>query len=112
MLNNFKKIKMKTKLLDVAKVIRSKNAGPFELTLDIIFNDAQSYNEFRERQILTEERISKLFRISKNDIHTIVYFDLVYAVKITIKRSLPSGSPGDTDIYGAQQHAPLLSLEW
>ncbi len=102
---------MKTKLLDVAKVIRSKNAGPFELTLDIIFKNKQSYGEFRNQNILTENKISNLFQIPKSDIHTIVYFDLVNAVKITIKRPLPSGSPGDTDIYGAQQHAPLLTLE-
>ncbi len=103
---------MKTKLLDVAKVIRSKNAGPFELTLDIIFKNTESYTDFREQQVLTEEKVSELFRISTSEIHKVVYFDLVNAVKITIKRALPSGSPGDTDIYGAQQHAPLLNLKW
>ena len=29
----------------------------------------------------------------------------------TIRRLIPSGEIGDTDVYGAQQHAPLLVLE-
>ena len=32
------------KLRDISKVIRSKNAGPFELTFDVIFKTNQ-YNE-------------------------------------------------------------------
>ncbi len=103
---------MKTHILDVAKVIRSKNAGPFELTLDIIFKDAKSYAQFQKQNMLTEATVSNLYQIPKNDVHSIIYFDVANAVKITIKRVLPSGSPGDTDVYGAQQHAPLLNLEW
>ncbi|MBU2648615.1 DUF4387 domain-containing protein [bacterium] len=104
--------KKKTRLPEVARVIRSKNAGPFELTFDIIFRDKASYSEFRRRDVLSRETISSLFRIPGGDIHSIVYFDLVNAIKFTIRRAVPSGCPGDSDIYGAQQHAPLLTLEW
>jgi len=31
------------RLYDLASVLRSKNAGPFELTLDVMFADEQSY---------------------------------------------------------------------
>jgi len=40
-----------------------------------------------------------------------VHFDPASAVKCTMVRPVISGAPGDTDIYGAQQHAPLLALE-
>ena len=41
----------------------------------------------------------------------IIPYDVAYAIKITIPRLVPSGDPGDTDVYGAQQHAPLLDIE-
>lgn len=103
---------MKTRIRDVAQVIRSKNAGPFELTLDIVFKNRAAFDLFRQKRVLTEKKISSLFRISLNDISGLIYFEAANAVKITIKRPLPSGAPGDSDIYGAQQHAPLLDLEW
>jgi len=103
---------MKTKIMDVARVIRSKNAGPFELTMDIVLKDRATFNNFRKKRVLTEEKVASLFCIGLDDISGIIYFEPANAVKITIKRPLPSGTPGDSDIYGAQQHAPLLDLEW
>lgn len=102
---------MSKRLIDIAKVIRSKNSGPYELTLDIMFKDVKTYREFRKRGIITEKLISKLYGMPKKDILGIVYFEPANAVKITIRRLIPSGSPGDSDIYGAQQHAPLLYLK-
>ena len=32
-----------TRLRDLAKLIRTKNAGPFQLTLDIMFPDSRTY---------------------------------------------------------------------
>lgn len=100
------------KLTDVAKIIRSKNAGPFELTLDILFRHSQTYQQFKTRDLLTEDVIAKLYNINRDDILGIVYFDPACAIKINIKRNLSSGSPGETDVYGAQQHAPLLKFEF
>ena len=103
---------MKTRIMDVAQVIRSKNAGPYELTMDIVFNNHAVFNQFRQQAVLTEEKVSRLFCIGREDISSIIYFEAANAVKITIRRPLPSGALGDSDIYGAQQHAPLLNLEW
>lgn len=102
----------KTRLIDTARVIRSKNAGPFELTFDILFREKSHFTTFRECNVLTPKTIATLFRIRESDICSIVYYDPVHAVKFTIRRARPSGDPGDSDIYGAQQHAPLLDLEW
>jgi hypothetical protein len=43
-------------------------------------------------------------------IHEIIHFDPANAVKVALDRPVASGSPGDTDVYGARQHAPLLRL--
>ena len=94
-----------------AAVIRSKNAGPYELTLDIMFKDEIDYVFIKEQQFFTKELIARIYDISIDKIITIVHFDPAWAIKITLIRPVVSGSIGDTDVYGAQQHAPLLNLE-
>jgi len=103
---------MKKSILEVARVIRSKNSGPYELTLDILFKDRKWYELFKTRNLVNEELICRLYKVQKEDILGIIWFEPVSAVKITLRRPCPSGSPGDTDIYGAQQHAPLLGIEF
>lgn len=103
---------MKRSILEAAKVIRSKNAGPFELTFDIIFKNPEFYEMFKERRIINEKMMADLLQIKIDDIIGIIWFAPANAVKITIKRPMPSGAPGETDIYGAQQHAPLLKIEF
>jgi len=103
---------MKQKILKAARVIRSKNSGPFELTLDIMFKNRQYFECFRRGKIITRRKIAGLYGVSPKDILGIIYFEPACAVKITLRRPLPSGAPGDTDIYGAQQHAPLLNLKF
>jgi hypothetical protein len=101
---------MKCSILSVAKVIRSKNSGPYELTLDIIFKDREGYELFKRKNVVTKSKIARLYHCRVEDILKVVYFEPAKALKITLKRPIPSGHPGETDIYGAQQHAPLLNI--
>jgi len=100
------------KITELARVIRSKNAGPFELTLDIIFKNGKDYRKVRDDRMIDEETIARLYGIESSLIKNLIFFDPANAVKVTMKREIPSGAPGDHDIYGAQQHAPLLELEF
>lgn len=97
-------------LKDLARVIRSKNAGPFELTFDIMFEDLTTYERVKASNILTKETIANLYKIDPKNIIELVYFDQAYAIKFTIRRNSSSGSPGEHDTYGAQHHVPLLNL--
>lgn len=99
------------KLVDLAKTIRSKNAGVDKITFDVIFNDAQNYEMVKQSGALTKESVAKLYGISPDRIADFVYFDPGYAIKFTFFRNSPSGSPGDTDILGCQQYAPLMEIE-
>jgi hypothetical protein len=103
---------MNIRLTDVARVIRSKNSGPFELTLDILFQDRRHFELARRARWINRELIARLYGVPMDDISGIIYFEPAHAVKITLRRRIVSGAPGDTDIYGAQQHAPLLDLEF
>jgi hypothetical protein len=97
-------------LSELAVVIRSKNSGPYELTLDVIFRNKDDYLRLKERDFFTPALIAGLYQTDPEDVFKIVYFDPALAVKATMRRPVPSGALGDTDIYGAQQHAPLLGL--
>ncbi len=99
------------KLSDLATVIRSKNAGPFELTFDVLFANHDDFEHVVRSKVLSAEAFAGLFGISVSDVIAVVEFEPALAIKVTIKRMRSSGAFGETDVYGAQQHAPLLSLE-
>jgi len=100
----------KKTLKDIAKVIRSKNAGPFEITMDIIFKTKEDYEEIKRKKVITKEVISELYNIPVDEIITFVYFDAANAIKITLPRPRPQGSIGETDMHAAQQHVPLMNI--
>jgi len=99
------------KLSELAKTIRSKNAGVDKITFDIIFRDRENYERVRRARVLTRESVAKLYRIPDERISDFVEYDPGCAIKFTIYRLRPSGSAGDADIFGAQQYAPLLDVE-
>lgn len=101
-----------TKLVDITNIIRSKNSGPYELTMDIMFKSIEDFENVCNKKIINEELICELYKIKKEDIINIIEFKPANAIKITIKRPIASGDLGETDVYGAQQHAPLLSIEF
>ena len=98
------------KLHELAKVIRSKNAGALLLTLDIMFDNEEAYRTVFDSGVLSPRKIASLYNLSDNQVE-IIAFEVALAIKITIPRHTTAGSPGDSDVYGAQQHAPLLDLE-
>lgn len=100
---------MKT-LMDIAKVVRSKNAGPFSITLDVLFDSEEMYRLVKEKNFLSRERIAGLYHLTPEDITEVVYFDQAWGIKVTYNRKISSGTIGDRDVYGAQQHAPLITL--
>ena len=103
---------MKMKLRDVASVIRSKNAGPFELTLDVLMKDDASFAMMQQYDVINKKVIAELYKIPEEDVIAIVYFPNARAIKATIVRPMASGALGERDVYGAQQHGPLMSMEF
>jgi hypothetical protein len=97
-------------LLELASVLRSKNAGALLCTLDLMFEDVAVYERVRDSGVINAELIAELYQVSQNEV-SIIPYDVALAIKVTVPRLLPSGSFGDTDVYGAQQHGPLLTIE-
>lgn len=103
---------MKQSIVSLAQVIRSKNAGPYELVLDILFKTKENYERVKSSGQLNPELVARLYHVEPDFIHRIVWFDPSNAVKIVMPRDIISGNVGDNDVYGAQQHAPLLSIHF
>jgi hypothetical protein len=99
------------KLAELAKTIRSKNAGVDKITFDVIFPDRASYAYVRASRVLAREAVCRIFDLDPTQLTDHVEFDPALAIKFTIHRRLASGSPGDADIFGSQQYGPLLDIE-
>jgi hypothetical protein len=97
-------------LVELAKTIRSKNAGVDQITFDIVFPDRATYDLVRRSGALTPEAIIRLYAIPAERLTAFVEYDPAPAIKFTIRRERPSGSPGERDVFGAQQYAPLFDL--
>ena len=101
---------MKIALKEIANVIRSKNAGPYELTLDVLLKEQEMFEKMREKNVINAKVIAELYKIPETDVISIVYFPNAKAIKATIVRPLASGALGERDVYGAQQHGPLVNF--
>jgi hypothetical protein len=99
------------RLAELATEISSKNAGNFFLTFDIVFDDPALYTRVKNAQVITREKIANLYGMPVEDVLHVIEFDQGCAVKVAVRRAHASGNIGETDVFGAQQYAPLLDID-
>lgn len=99
-----------SRIRDLAKICKSKNAGPFDLTVDVVFEDQPTFDHVLASCVLTTDLFARLYKVPPDQV-LLTPYPPGLAFKATFPRAIPSGEIGDTDIYGAQQHAPLLNVE-
>jgi hypothetical protein len=97
-------------LAQLARLIRSKNAGPFELTFDVMFDDAATYERVKRSGALTREAVAASYGLPPEKVK-FFYCDNALAVKASIPRPVFQGDPGDADGHGGQQYAPLMGID-
>lgn len=102
---------MSEELRNLAKTIRSKNAGVDHITFDIILRDRMTFERVRDSGVLDVQSIARLFGIEPERVSHFSSFEPANAIKFTIRRLRPSGSPGESDVFGSQQYAPLFFVE-
>ena len=98
------------KLAEISNLIRSKNAGPFVLTFDVMFARREDYERVRNAGVLSAESFARIFCLPADQVR---FFDCenALAMKFSIPRPVIQGDIGDSDMHGGQQFAPLMDLE-
>ena len=96
------------KLIDLAKILRSKNAGPLFITFDLMFETKEKM--LLARRNIDENKVAKAYNTDPESI-SIISYEVVNSIKITMPRKHISGSIYDDDIYGCQQHVPLGNID-
>lgn len=99
-----------TTLANLCSLIRSKNAGPFVLTFDLMFATRAKYERAKRAQPLTAARLAAIYRVPVESV-TLVYHDNALAIKASMPRPVVQGDPADADCAGGQQYVPLLAIE-
>lgn len=99
-----------TPVTELATLIRSKNAGPFVISLDFVFPDARTYAMVRDSGAVSRETIAQLYSLPLARVSEVIEYPAANALKINIVRERPAGSFGELDIYGSQQGALLDTL--
>ncbi len=98
------------KLAELATLVRSKNAGAFVLTFDILFDDKEKYERVKRSRVLTTELFASLYKCSPNMVR---FFECDNALgfKFSMPRPRAVGDIGESDLHGGQQNAPLMGIE-
>jgi hypothetical protein len=96
-------------LSEIASLIRSKNAGPFVLTFDIMLPTQEDYDRVKASGKLSAASFAELYGCRAADVR---FFECpnALAFKFSIPRPITQGDIGDGDMHGGQQHAPLMAI--
>lgn len=94
---------------ETAKLIRSKNAGPFQITIDVMFDDEAVYRHVCDGGLLAPARVAARYGVAPEEVETMPY-DAALAIKVRLPRRCVSGDFEDADVFGGQLYGPLVEL--
>ena len=97
-------------LWEISKLIRSKNAGPWDLTIDMMFDNKSSYDLVAASALSDASTYSHLYKIDEDRVRVFLH-PTALAIKVTIPRPTPAGALAETDVFGGQFHSPLVRFE-
>jgi hypothetical protein len=98
------------RLLDMAVVIRSKDAGINRLTFDVIFTSAENYESALRSNVFHKDNVAKVLGLPPKRVVGTFFVDACDAIKITIDRPNISASMDERDVFGAQQQSAIECL--
>jgi hypothetical protein len=98
-----------TRLSEVTKYVRSKNAGPFWVTIDIFFKDHQTYCRYKNAGALSAAKIGSYYGVDAGKVR-IFQVPTLDVMKISFPRLAPQGGLRERDMHSGQQYVRLLGL--
>ncbi|WP_028472337.1 DUF4387 family protein [Nocardioides alkalitolerans] len=99
------------RLYDCAEIIRSKNAGPFAVTIDLFFGDEERYRLARDSVLLTPAGVASAYGVAEDRVKGVYWDDRIRAAKVSVVRWSSSTDPFCADLFGAHLHTPLAAAE-
>ncbi len=95
---------------EIASVLRSKNAGPFWITIDVFLPDRTSYERAICSPVTDPDALGRLYAVDREQVRVFLLPDLM-AIKVSFPRPNTQGSRAERDMHAGQQYVPLLALE-
>lgn len=99
-----------TTIADLAHEVRSKNAGPFWVTMELFMKDDDGYRIVADESFVNEGLIADLYRVEESSIQ-LFRIPSLNVVKISFPRPVSQGSLRDRDMHAGQHHVPLALVE-
>jgi uncharacterized protein DUF4387 len=96
-------------IADLADEVRSKNAGPFWVTMELFMRDEAGYELVADEAFLDERVVADLYRVDESTVQ-IFRIPSLRVVKISFPRPVSQGSLRDRDMHAGQHHVPLALL--
>ncbi len=98
------------KVRDLALYTRSKNAGPFWVTIEIFCDNDEAYNTLKNSPNITKAKIAELYHVDEN---LVKKFDIdnLRVIKFSYPRPLPSGHKHENDMHSGQQYVFLAETD-
>ncbi|MGE3619189.1 MAG: DUF4387 family protein [Acidimicrobiia bacterium] len=97
-----------SEVLQRAVVVRTKNAGPFHLTIDLFFADRADFDAARASGELEAAAVARCYGVPVDQVEGPFWETTALGVKVTIPKRPSSAEPGCSDILGGHLHVPLL----
>jgi hypothetical protein len=97
------------RLADVTKYVRSKNAGPFWVTIDIFFTDSESYQMYKDARSISVEKIASYYNADASTLK-VFQVDQLAMIKVSLPRKQPQGGVLERDMHSGQQYVRLLDI--
>lgn len=95
---------------NTARYIRSKNAGPFWVTVDLFFNDKESFDKVANSANLSEQVFAEIYRIPPEQVR-IFKLESILVIKVSFPRQQPQGGPYECDMHAGQQYVMLTNVK-
>ena len=99
-----------SKIGEVCRHVRSKNAGPFWVTVDLFFGSEEKYRLYRDAPALGPELFGRLYGADPKLVKRLPV-DSLRMIKISYPRPKAQGWKGERDMHAGQQYARLLDIE-
>lgn len=97
-------------LRDVAQYVRSKNAGPFWVTLEIFCGSPEAYEKIQSSENITVKQVAKLYKVKEESVHEF-YLPDIHVIKYSFPRRFPSGYRYENDMHYGQQYRIIEEME-